>query len=86
MFWSLLILNMVKRKAKNTNKRDYIPIDLIDMKKFFACLYLLGINNVSDMRDAWSNQMHAILYIQLKRNPKLIFRLCISSLSDIASN
>jgi hypothetical protein len=46
--------------AKNTKAKYYTPIDVKDMNSFFACLYLFGINNVPHMRDAWSNEMHAL--------------------------
>lgn len=30
------------------------------MKKFFAALYLIGVNGVPNLRDVWAYEMHAI--------------------------
>lgn len=56
--------------AKNTNVKNYVPITATVIKKFFACLYVFGLNNFPDMRDAWSHEMHAIPLLEknLSRN------------------
>ncbi len=50
--------------AQFTKYKKWTDVTIIEMKKFFAVLYLIGINGVTDMRDAWLHDMHSIPLLQ----------------------
>lgn len=50
--------------AQFTKYKKWTDVTIIEMKKFFAVLYLIGINGVADMRDAWFHDMHSIPLLQ----------------------
>jgi hypothetical protein len=68
MIWELFFTDAIiqdfvvntNNYAKNVNAQDYLCINGNDMKRFFAAVYLLGLNGVPEMRDARDHPAHAI--------------------------
>lgn len=56
--------------AHHEKASRWSDLTIAELKQFFACLYLLGINGAPRMRDAFDSEMHAIppLNLIIKRN------------------
>lgn len=65
--WQLFFTNAILEQfVINTNSfanrrlPRWTSVTIAELKQFFACLYLLGINGCPRMRDAFESEMHAI--------------------------